>query len=60
MTNLRRPRPTKHGYLDDGTRDADGHGRCIHCGLPSRNDRHQFPTVPDDLVAAEQRRTGDR
>jgi hypothetical protein len=59
MTNLRRLQPSKHGYLDDGTRDADGHGRCRHCYLPEGNARHHFPDVPPEQQAAEARRIGE-
>lgn len=50
----------KHLYRDDGTRDADGKGRCVHCALPEANARHQTDTVPEHVAEAEQRRTGDR
>lgn len=60
MTNLRRPRVTRHPYLDDGTRDADQRGRCTHCYLPETNERHTWPDVPAEQQAAEARRTGDR
>lgn len=60
LPNRRRPPPTPHLYRDDGTRDADDLGRCVHDGLPESNARHTFPTVPDHAVEAEQRRTGDR
>lgn len=48
----------RHIYRDDGTQDADGLGRCVHCGTPEKNQRHNLPDVPEQ--AEHRRRAGER
>jgi len=48
-----------HVYLDDGTSDHHGDGRCADCGLPKANRSHRLPDVSDEQRAAEARRVGE-
>ena len=49
---------TIHIYRDDGTRDAEGRGRCLDCGTPISNDRHDLPDRTNEM-AAHWRRIGE-
>lgn len=42
-----------HHYLSDNTKDVYGYSRCVHCGLPRRNQVHAMPERdPEEAVLA--------
>lgn len=61
--------PQHHDYEGDGTQVWPGVGdRCVHCGLPAANLRHQpepqpvpadLPPTPQHVRDAEARRFGE-
>lgn len=50
---------TTHIYVDDGTRDHMGEGRCRSCGLPKANQRHTLPPRSAEEREHEARRMGE-
>jgi hypothetical protein len=51
-------RPSRHIYLDDSTRDHRGEGRCVECGTPRGNERHEVPDATE-ATAEHRRRVGE-
>lgn len=46
---------TLHAYEGDGTRDHRGEGRCVHCGMPKRNERHALPDRKTEMDESRRR-----
>lgn len=46
-------------YRDDGTSDHRGVGRCVECGTPASNKRHQLPDT-SEANKVDARRIGER
>jgi hypothetical protein len=55
---MTRRQVTHHLYADDGTRDHQDQGRCLHCGCPASNERHGLPDRRAEMDE-HRRRAGD-
>jgi hypothetical protein len=51
-------KPPRHVYLDDSTKDHRGEGRCVECGTPRSNERHELPDMAE-ANEESRRRTGE-
>lgn len=49
----------RHMYVDDGTTDHRGRGRCRECGTPRSNERHELPGRNEHERSIEARRMGE-
>jgi len=52
-------KPPRHPYRDDGARDHKGEGRCVDCGTPRSNERHELPDATE-ATAEHRRRAGEQ
>lgn len=50
----------RHPYVDDGTTDVYGKGRCATCGTPASNVRHELPSTSEEAAEIDARRIGER
>lgn len=50
---------SSHVYISDGVVDHVRHVETCQCGLPRSHPRHEMPTVPREVIEAEERRLGE-